>query len=93
MTKFFFKFKKPIFGPLPQFWGQSFSKKIGLSCTTSKGFLASWQNPEKSNDQIPRKDRCQEARMDRSYFTGSFQLLPGGWGGGGGGLTSTTVVD
>ena len=36
MTKFFFKFKKPIFGPFPQFLGQKkFFKKIGLSCTTS----------------------------------------------------------
>ena len=27
MTKFFFKFKKPIFGPFPNFWGKiSFSK-------------------------------------------------------------------
>ena len=73
MTKFFFKFKKPIFGPFPQFWGKiSFSRKIG--------FLAPWQNPEKSNDQIPRKqaDRCQEGRMDRPDFIGSFQLPLGG---------------
>ena len=80
MTKFFFKFKKPIFGPFPQFLGQKkFIKKIGLSGTTSKQLLAFWQNPEKSNDPIPRKhpDRCQEAWMDRPNFMGSFQLPPG----------------
>ena len=77
MTKFFFKFKKPIFGPFPQFWGKKkFFKKIGLSHTTSLQLLAPWENPEKSNDPIPRKHphRCQEERMDRSYFMGSFQL-------------------
>ena len=60
MTKFFFKFKKSyfwhFFGPFPKFWGQKkFFQKIGLSCTTSKGFLAPCQNSEKSNDPIPRK--------------------------------------
>ena len=36
MTKFFFKFGKPIFGPFPQILGQKiFFKKIGLSCRTS----------------------------------------------------------
>ena len=81
MTKFFFKFKKPFFGPFPQLLGQKkFFKKIGLPCTTLQGFLALWQNPEKSNDQIPRKhsDRCQEGRMDKPYLIGSFQLPPGG---------------
>ena len=38
MTKFFFKFKKPIFGPLPQFWGQSFSKKLGCHAQLQKGY-------------------------------------------------------
>ena len=57
MTKLFFKFKKPIFGPFPQFLGHKkyFKKKIRLSCTTSQVYLAPWQNAEKSNDQIPRK--------------------------------------
>ena len=56
MAKFLFKFKKPIFGPFPQFWEQNkIFKKIGLSCTTSQWLLAPWQNPEKSNDPIPRK--------------------------------------
>ena len=47
-----------------------------------------WQNSEKSHDQIPRKqpERCLEGRMDRPYYIGSFQLLPGE-------LTSTTAVD
>ena len=36
MTKFFFKFKKPIFDPFPQFLERNkFFKKNGLSCTTS----------------------------------------------------------
>ena len=30
-------------------------KKIGFLCTTSYWFLASSQNPEKSNDPVPRK--------------------------------------
>ena len=35
MTKFFFKFKKPIFGPFPHILGlKKFFNKIGLSCTT-----------------------------------------------------------
>ena len=56
MTKFFFEFKKPIFGPFPQFLGQNkLFKKIGLPCTTSKWLLAPWKNPEKSNDPIRRK--------------------------------------
>ena len=41
-------------------------------------FIAPWQNPEKSNDQIPRKhaDRPYD-RMDRPYSIGSFRLTPG----------------
>ena len=36
MTKFFFKFKKPIFGPFPKLLDQKkVFKKIELSCTTS----------------------------------------------------------
>ena len=77
MTKFFFKFKKPFLGPFPRFLVQKkFFKKIRLSGTTSQWLLAPWQNSEKSDNPIPRKhpDRCQEARMDRLYFMGSFQL-------------------
>ena len=57
MTKFFFKFKNPYFGPFSQFWGQKkFFQKIRLSCTTTRVF--------------PRKypDRSREGRMDRPYF-------------------------
>ena len=75
MAKFFFKFKKPIFDPFPQFLEQNkFFEKIGLSCRTSKWLLAPWQNPEKSNDPVPKNhpERCQEARMDTPYFMGSF---------------------
>ena len=39
MTKFFFKFKKPIFGTFPQFWGKkSFSKKSGCHAQLYRGF-------------------------------------------------------
>ena len=81
MTNFFFKLKKPIFDPFPQFLEQKkFFQKIELSCTTSSEFLAPWQNSEKSHDQIPRKhpDRCQEGGIDRPYFIGSFKQPPRG---------------
>ena len=60
----------------PIFGAKTFFQKIGLLCTTSYEFLAPWENSEKSQDQIPRKnpDRCQEGRIDRPYFIGSFQL-------------------
>ena len=47
--------------------------------------LASWQNQEKSNDQIPRKhsDRCQEGRMDRHRIIPATTRR----------LTSATAVD
>ena len=79
MTKFFFKFKKPIFGPFPQFLGQkTFFKKNWVVMHNFIIVLAPWQNPEKSNEPIPRKQpgRCQDARIGRSYFMGSFQLPP-----------------
>ena len=78
MAKFLFKFKKPIFGPFPQFWEQSkIFKKIGLSCATSQWLLAPWQNPEKSNDSIPRKhpDRWPGSKDGQTLFHG---ILP--WG-------------
>ena len=38
--------------PISQIFGaKKFFQKIGLSCTTSCGFLAPWQNSEKSHDQ------------------------------------------
>ena len=63
-TKSFNKFKKPclwsIFGPFSQTLGQMiFPENPALSCTTSYGFLAPYQNSEKTNDTIPRK------RLDR----------------------------
>ena len=73
MNKFFSKFNKIYFW---QFLGQkSFFYEIELLCTTSEGFLAPCQNSEKSNDPISRKQpvRCEEAKMDRPYFIGSFQ--------------------
>ena len=66
MTKFFNKFKKPVFFPFlvhySNFWGQKFSL-----CTTSYRFLATCQNLEKANDTIPRKPWA-DRRMDRPYF-------------------------
>ena len=63
-TKSFNKFKKPcfwsIFGPFSQTLGQKiFPENPALSYTTSYGFLAPYQNSEKTNDTIPRK------RLDR----------------------------
>ena len=77
MTKFFNLFKKPcfwsIFGPLSQFLRQK--KKIlenpALSRTTLYGFLASYQNLEKTNDTIPRK-RPDRQRDGQTLFIGPF---------------------
>ena len=60
MTKYFNKFKNPVFGPFlvhfPNFEGKkNFSENLALSHTTSYGFLAPCQNLEKTNDRIPRK--------------------------------------
>ena len=39
MAKFFFKFKKPIFDPFPQFSGKtSFSKKWGYHAQLHNGY-------------------------------------------------------
>ena len=68
-----------IFDPFPLFWGQKkFFHEIELLCTPSQGFLAPCQNSQKIIDPILRKHprRCQEAKMGRPYFIGSFQLLP-----------------
>ena len=61
MTKFFniLKKKKLVFGPFlahfPNFWGKkSFLENLSLSRTTSYGFLASYQDFQKTNDTIPR---------------------------------------
>ena len=71
MTKFFNKFKEPVFGPLLvhflNFRGKIFFlENPALSCTTSYGFLAPCQNLEKINDTIPRKcpDRQKDGRME-----------------------------
>ena len=66
MTKYFFKFKKPIFGPFLQFWGQKkFFKEIGLSCPTSYGFLAFWQNQEKSNSNSNSKKTLRHMSLGK----------------------------
>ena len=68
MTKSFNKFKEPYFWPIFQnFLGIFFfffSQNLPLSCTTSYGFLAAYQNLEKTKDTIPRKRL--DRRMDRS---------------------------
>ena len=60
MTKFFSKFKKPVFGQFffhfPNFWGKKiFLENPDLPHTTSYGFLTPCQNLEKTNYAIPRK--------------------------------------
>ena len=78
MTKFFFKFKKSYFWPFlvnfPNFGGKKLISQNRVFMHNFKGFLASCQNLEKSNDPVPRRhpDRCQGARMDRPYFIESF---------------------
>ena len=71
----------PIF---PIFGAKNFLlENLALSRTTSYGFLVSCQNLEKTNDTIPWKDpdrwenRQKNRRMDRPYFMGPFQLMPG----------------
>ena len=89
MTKFFFKSKLPIFNPFPNFfWQIFFFPKIKLSWKTSYGFLAPFQNSEKSNNQIPRKhpNKLQEERRDKPPFHRILLATTGG-------LTSTTQVD
>ena len=75
MTKFCNKLKKTCFWPILA----PLSQKIRLSRTTSNGILAPCQISGKTNDRIPRKhlDRRTERTMDRPYFIGPFQLLPG----------------
>ena len=83
MTKFFFQLKNPYFWPFlahfPNFWGKtSFSTKSSCYAQLLKCFLAPCVTSEKFNDPISRKHpgRCQEAKIDRCYFIGSFQLPP-----------------
>ena len=84
--KFFQYIKKsPVFGCfLARFPNFGSKKKISgnltPSHTTSCGFLASFQNFEKTNDAIPRKcldkwkDVRTDGRPDRPHFIGPFQL-------------------
>ena len=65
MTTLFNEFKKPCF--LAHFWSifPIFGAKKN-SRTTSYGFLAPYQNLEKTNNTIPRKrpDRRRDGRKD-----------------------------
>ena len=79
MTKFFNKFKKPVFDPFlvhfHNFGGSFFFLgNLALSHTPSYRFLAPCQNLERTNDTISRKHQniWKDGRMDRSYFTGPF---------------------
>ena len=77
MTNIFFKFDFPPISLILE--AKKFSTKSSCYAKLDyKGFLAPWQNSEKSNDPISRKhpDSCKEANMDRPYFMGSFHLLP-----------------
>ena len=83
MNDHFFKIQKTlfwaIFGPFSLFFGKrKVFHEIELLCKTSQGFLTPCQNSEKSNDPVSRKhpNRCQEAKKDRPYFIGSFQIPP-----------------
>ena len=78
MTKFFYKFKKNVFGP---FLGQHFPpENPALSCATLYGFPAPCQNLGKTNDTIPRKgpdgqkDRRTERRKNRQTLF--YRTLP-----------------
>ena len=84
MTKFFFKFKNPIFGlflaHFPNFVGKnSFSKISGCHTQLHKGFYT-MQKLKKTNDPIPRgypdrqKDGLKDTRMHKPYLIGPFQL-------------------
>ena len=68
MTKIYNKFKT-FFIHFPNFGVQKKKKlwKIQLSRTTSYGFLVPWQNLEKTNDTIPKKqqDRWKDKGMER----------------------------
>ena len=87
LTNFLFKLKESL-AHFPNFWAKNVFPKNQAVMQNFISVSSLWQNSEKSHDQIPRKhcDRCLEGRMDRTYFIGSFQLLPRG-------LTSTTAVD
>ena len=69
MTQFSNKFKKPWFWPIFPIFGAKkiFLENPALSRTTSYGFLAPYQNLEKVNDTIQRKqsDRWTEGRTER----------------------------
>ena len=79
MSKFFNKFKKPLFGPTsPNFWAIFFWINPAATYVTSKRFLSSSQNIEKkliiqfkenirTDRRADRKGRT-EARMDRPYY-------------------------
>ena len=72
MNKFFFKFKETYF------WPKKKERFIKSDCHAQlrQGF---WEIQKKKSHPVPRKlpGTCQEGRMDRPYFIGSFQLLPG----------------
>ena len=60
MPNFSINSKNPVFGTslvhFANFWGKNiFSRNPALTSTTSYGFLAPYQNLEKTNDNIPRK--------------------------------------
>ena len=69
MTKFFFEFKKPIFGPLPQFLGQSFSKKLGCHAQFQMGF----QHPGKIQRNLMIKRQMSGGKDGQTLF---HRILP-----------------
>ena len=88
MTKFFFKFEKPIFCPFPQFLGQKkFFKKIGFSCTTHKGF---WHPGKTQRNLMSNSIKTLRQMLGgKDGQTLFHRIIPATTRG----LTSTTAVD
>ena len=76
MTKFFFKFKKPVFGPFPQFLGQKkfFKKRSGCHAQLHEGF----QHPGKiqRNLIIKFQENTQTDRFRREEQTDPISQNP-----------------
>ena len=58
-------------------WAKKYSHKIWLCQTQLDKFLEQCWSSEKPNDPIPRNSQQKTGWIDRPYFRGPFQLLPG----------------
>ena len=87
MTKFFFKFKKPIFGPFPNFWGKKyFSKKLGCHAQLHNGFMH--PGTIQRNLMIKFRENAPTMAGGKDGQNLFYRILPATARG----LTSTTVV-